>query len=78
MLLGDPKALKSQMMCGHDEVCKGLRRFLNLWSAMANDDFSREFQRKNKLVNQYWRDVKETLDLLLLVHESLKDDFWPR
>ena len=40
-------------MCRHDEVCKGLGGFLNLWSAMATDDFSGEFRRKNELVNQY-------------------------
>ena len=45
---GDLKALKPQKMCGHDEVCKGIGGFLNLWSAMANDDFLGEFRRKNK------------------------------
>ena len=55
--LGDPKVLKPQKMMKftHDEVCKGLEGFLNLWSAMANDDFSREFRRKNKPMSQYWR-----------------------
>ena len=51
MPLKDPKALKPQKMCAHDEVCKGLGGFLNLWSAMANDDFSREFRRKNEPVS---------------------------
>ena len=46
-------ALKPQKMCGHDEVYKGLGGFLNLWSAMANDDFSREFRRKNEPLSQY-------------------------
>ena len=49
--LGDPKALKPQKMCGYDEICKGLGRFLNLWSAMVNDDFFGEFRRKNKPVS---------------------------
>ena len=49
-------------MRGHDEVCQGLGRFLNLWSSMANDDFSREFRRTNEPVSQYWRDVKAILD----------------
>ena len=62
----------------HDEVCKGLGGFLNLWSVMPNDDFFGEFRRKNKPVNQYWRDVQTALDLLLPIEESLKDDFWPR
>ena len=50
---GDLKALKPQKMRGHDEVCKGLGGFLNLWSAMATDDFSGEFRRKNEPVSQY-------------------------
>ena len=50
---GDLKALKPKKMGGHDEVCKGLEGFLNLWSTMANDDFSREFRKKNKHVSQY-------------------------
>ena len=59
----------------HNEVCKGLGGFFNLWSAMANDDFSGEFRRKNELVSQYWRDVKVALYLLLPIEESLKDGF---
>ena len=42
---------------------------------MANDDFSGEFKRTNELVSQYWRGVKVTLDLPLLVQESLRDGF---
>ena len=72
---GDPKALKPQKMRGHDEVCKGLGGFLNLWSAMANDDFSGEFRRKNEPVSQYWRGVKAALDLPLSIEECLKDGF---
>ena len=49
---GDPMALKPQKMHGHDEVYKGLGEFLNLWSAMANDDFSGEFGRKNEPLSQ--------------------------
>ena len=45
---GDLMAFKSQKICEHDEVYKGLGEFLNLWSAMANDDFFGEFRRKNK------------------------------
>ena len=75
---GDPKALKAQKMRGHDEVCKGLGGFLNLWSAMATDDFSGEFRRKNEPVSQYWRGVKAALDLPLPIEEYLKDGFWPR
>ena len=71
----DPKILKPQKMCEHDEVCKGPGGFLNLWSAMANDDFFGEFRRKNKLVSQYWRGVKAALDIPLLIEESLKDSF---
>ena len=29
-------------------------------------------------MNQHWRGVKATLDLLLPIEESLKDGFWPR
>ena len=57
-------------MRGHDEVYKDLGGFLNLWSAMANDDFFGEFRRKNEPVSQYWRDVKVALDLLLLAEET--------
>ena len=78
MLLGDPKALKPKKMHGYDEFCKGLGRFLNLWSAMANDDFSGEFRRKNEPMSQHWRDVKAALDLPLPTEESLKKGFWPR
>ena len=62
-------------MRGHDEVCKGLGGFLNLWSAMAIDDFSGKFRRKNELVSQYWRGVKAALDLPLPSEEYLKDGF---
>ena len=55
-----------------------LEGFLNLWSAMANDEFSGEFRRKNKPVSQYWRGVKAALDLLLPIEESLKDNIWPK
>ena len=70
-------ALKSQKMRGHDEVYKGLGGFFNLWSAMANNDFSREFTRKNEPLSQYWRDEKVALDLLLQAEKSLKGNFWP-
>ena len=73
----DPMALKPQKMRGHDEVYKGLEGFLNLWSAMANDDFSEEFRRKNEPLSEYWRGVKATLDLPLPSVESLKGVFWP-
>ena len=43
-------ALKPQKMRGHNEVHKGLGGCLNLWSTMANDDFSGEFRRKNELL----------------------------
>ena len=75
---GDLKVLKPQKMHGHDEVYKGLGGFPNLWSAMANDDISREFRRKNEPMSQYWRDVKVALDLPLPIEECLKDGFWPR
>ena len=75
---GDPMPLRPQKMRGHDEVCKGVGGFLNLWSSMANDDFSGEFRRTNESMNQYWRDMKATLDLPLPVEESLRDGFWPR
>ena len=75
---GDSMPLRPQKMCGHDEVCKDLGGFLNLWSSMANDDFSRELKRTNEPVSQYWRGVKAALDLPLPVKESLKDGFWPR
>ena len=65
-------------MRGHDEVYKGLGGFLNLWSAMANDDFSGEFRRKNEPLSQYWRDVKAALDLPLPLEESLRGGFWPQ
>ena len=58
-------ALKPQKMHGHNEVYKDLGGFLNLWSAMANDDFFGEFRRKNEPLSQYWRDVKAALDLPL-------------
>ena len=75
---GDPMPSRPQKMRGHDEVCKGLGGFLNLWSSMANDDFSGEFRRTNEPVSQYWRGVKAALDLPLPVEESLRDGFWPR
>ena len=74
---GDPMALKPQKMRGHDEVYKGLGGFLNLWSAMANDDFSGEFRRKHEPLSQYWRDVKAALDLPLPLEESVRSGFWP-
>ena len=73
--LGDPKALKLQKMHVHDEVSKDLGWFLNLWSAMANEDFSREFRRKNEPMSHYWRGVKAALDLLLPTEESLREGF---
>ena len=71
-------ALKPQKMRGHDEVYKGLGGFFNLWSAMANDDFSGQFRKKNKPLSQYWIGIKAALNLLLLVEESLKGGLWPR
>ena len=70
-------ALKPQKMHGHDEVYKGLGGFLNLWSAMANDDFSRGFRRKNEPMSEYRRDMKAALDLPLPSVESLRGRFWP-
>ena len=70
-------ALKPQKMCGHDEVYKGLGGFLNLWSAMVNDDFSGEFRRKNEALSEYSTGVKATLDLPLPLVESLRGAFWP-
>ena len=67
-------ALKPQKMRGHDEG-KGLGGFLNLWSAMANDDFFGEFRRKNEPLSEYWRDVKATLDLPLPLVESPRGGF---
>ena len=64
-------------MHGHDEVYKCIGGFLNLWSAMANDDFSTEFKRKNEPLSQYWRGVKVALDLPLPSEESLIGGFWP-
>ena len=76
VLHGDPKALKPQKMRRHDEVCKGLGGFLRiLWTAMATENFSGEFRRKNEPVSQYWRGVKATLDLPLAIEECLKDGF---
>ena len=69
----DPKALKPLQMRGHDEVCKGLGGFINLWNTMANDDLSGEFQRMNEPMSHYWRDVKAALDLPLSLEETLKD-----
>ena len=62
-------------MRGYHEVYKGLGRILNLWSAMANDDFFGEFRRKNEPLSQYWRDVKAVLDLPLPSKESLRTGF---
>ena len=78
VLVGDLKALKPQKMHGHDEVCKELSGFLNLWSAMANDDFSHKFKRLNEPIKllsicvtcQYWRDVRAAFDL-----PPIKGDF---
>ena len=70
-------ALNPQKMRGHDEVYKGLGGFLNLWNAMANDDFSREFRRKNEPLSEYWRGVKAALDHPLPSVESLRGRFSP-
>ena len=42
---------------------------------MANDDFPREFRRKNEPMSQYWKGVKAALDLSLPIEECLKDGF---
>ena len=70
-------ALKPQKIHGLDEVYKGLGGFLNLWSAMANVDFSGEFRKKNEPLSEYWRGVKVAVDLLLPSVESLRGGFWP-
>ena len=46
-----------------------------MWSAMANDDFSGEFRRKNEPLSEYWRGVKIALDLPLPSVESLEVGF---
>ena len=71
----DPKALKPQKMRVHNEVCKGLRGFLNIWNAIANDDFSGKFRQKNEHVSQYWRGMKVAFTSIKV---TLRDGFWPR
>ena len=70
---GDLMALKLEKMRGHNEVCKGLGGFLNLWNGMANDDLSREFRRKIELVKYYCRGMKTALDEPLPSEDCLRD-----
>ena len=72
---GNPMALKPEKMHGHDEVCKGLGGFLNLWNGMANDDLSGEFRRKIEHVKYYWRGVKIALDEPLPSEDRLRNGF---
>ena len=74
---GDPMALKPEKMRGHDEVCKGLGGFLNLWNGMANDDLLEEFQRKIEPVKYYWRGMRIALDEPLPSEDRLRNGFWP-
>ena len=70
-------ALKLKKMRGHNEVCKGLGGFLNLWNGMANDNLLGEFRRKIEPVRYYWRGMKTTLDEPLPSEDHLRNEFWP-
>ena len=74
---GSPVPLAPQMMRSFDEVCKGLDGYIAFWGAMANQDLSGEFQRKNEQVMKYWQDVRGALNDPLCQREALRDGFWP-
>ena len=59
---GSPVPLAPQIMRSFDEVCKGLDGYIAFWRAMANQDLSGEFQRKNEPVMKYWQDVRGALN----------------
>ena len=45
-----------------EEIKKGLDGYIEYWTKMANSDESEEFRRKNDLVQEYWKEVREALD----------------
>jgi hypothetical protein len=74
---GSPLPLAPQQMRCFDEICKGLDGYIALWGAMANQDLSGEFRRKNEPVRRYWEGVRSALNAPFVVRETLQDGFWP-
>ena len=75
--MGSPKPLAPHQMRCFDDVCKGLDGYITLWGAMANEDLSGEFRRKNELVKRYWEGVRRALNVPFVAYETLQDGFWP-
>ena len=45
-----------------EEIKKGMDGYIEYWRKMAYSDESGEFRRKNDLVKEYWKGVREALD----------------
>ena len=58
---GSPAPLAPHLMRCFDVVCKGLDGYIAFWGAMANQDLSGEFRRKNESVMKYWEGVRGAL-----------------
>ena len=74
---GSPAPLAPHLMRCFDEVCKGLDGYIAFWGAMANQDLSGEFRRKNESVMKYWEGVRGALQDPLHRRETLRNGFWP-
>ena len=48
-----------------EEIKKELDGYIEYWRKMADSDESGEFRRKNDPVKEYWKGVREALDLPL-------------
>ena len=60
-----------------EEIKKGLDGYIEYWRLMANSDESGEFRRKNDLMKEYWKGVREALDEPYQERERLIEGFWP-
>ena len=75
--VGTPRPLPPQPIRCYDEICKGLDGYIAWWGAMANQDLSGEFRRKNDPLKKYWEGVRSALNVPLVAHETLRYGFWP-
>ena len=78
---GDPFAATPIPMRNKDEIVKGLAGFIRHWESLAAQDLSGSYLATHGPLIEYWKGVKEALELPSTVLPSarlvLADGFWP-
>ena len=64
-------------MKNYDEITKGFSGFVNLWDTMANEVIFYEFIQRNKPLSYYWKALRSTMSLDILVSKTLHSGFLP-